>query len=114
MDILKIYEKVNLKVPLEQRRFINYYNDTVDELMTMHPDFVLIDNITYKPATNVHDDCLVRDLYIPPIVDNIIFLAGADKDGTYKTEFLRKAQLAYNKYWHDGSKNHHVKRMGWI
>ena len=32
VTLKEIYEKVSLKVPLEQRRFFNFFNDTVAEL----------------------------------------------------------------------------------
>ena len=41
MTILEIFEKVNLVTPIEQRRFFNYYEDSVNELLSMYGDFVL-------------------------------------------------------------------------
>ena len=40
MTLLEIFEKVNLVIPLEQRRFFNYFNDTVNELNTLYDGFV--------------------------------------------------------------------------
>lgn len=114
MDILDIYEKVNLKYPLEQRRFFNYYNDTVAELIARHPLFTLKSGDNYKPIKSMEDDCQVRDLYIPAIVDNILFFAGQDESGAVlKQEFIRKAQDAYLHYWNKTAHHKHTKRARW-
>ena len=44
MTILEIYEKVNLVVPIEQRIFFNFFEDTVNELQSLYGDFVFIEN----------------------------------------------------------------------
>ena len=38
LTALELFEKVNLRVSLEQRRFFNYLNDTIDELATKYQD----------------------------------------------------------------------------
>ena len=42
MTILEIFEKVNLVVPIEQRVFFNFFEDTVNELQSLYGDFVFI------------------------------------------------------------------------
>ena len=42
MTLLEIFEKVNLTIPIEQRKFFNYFEDTVNELQSLYRDFVLI------------------------------------------------------------------------
>ncbi len=111
MLIADIYESVNLKVPLEEKRFIHYYNDTVSELGAYHPQFLFIDGYDdYDPITDINSECTLRPLYIPAVIDNIIFLSGADTTGTYKSEFLRKSDSAYCKYWHDHAKGSRIKK----
>lgn len=112
MTLLEIFEKVNLVVPLEQRRFFNYFNDTVNELAALYSGF-LFDTTEgdYTPPQNLSDSVKVLPLYHNAIVDNILFLAGQNEN--YKSEFLRKAQLAYLKYWNDNAKGRRVKRMRW-
>ena len=53
MTILEIYEKVNLVIPIEQRVFFNYFEDTVNELQSLYGDFVFITDISEeKPQAN--------------------------------------------------------------
>lgn len=42
MTILEIFEKVNLVIPIEQRIFFNFFEDTVNELQSLYGDFVFI------------------------------------------------------------------------
>ena len=46
MTLLEMYEKISLKTPIEQRKFFNYFDDSVNELMSMY-DLVIIDGKTY-------------------------------------------------------------------
>ena len=111
MTILEIYEKVNLVVPIEQRIFFNFFEDTVNELQSLYGDFVFIENTVYTPPESLTDDNVVLPLYHNAIVDNIIFLAGGEE--TRKAEFIRKSRDAYLKYWNDNAKGRKMKRMEW-
>lgn len=111
MTLLEMFEKVNLVVPLEQRRFFNYFSDTVNELNTLYDGFVLETKGEYTPPKDLSDSVEVLPLYHSAIVDNILFLAGQDE--TYKGEFIRKSRLAYLKYWNDNAKGKRIKRMRW-
>lgn len=117
MTLLEIFEKVNLVVPLEQRRFFNYFNDTVNELNTLYDGFVLDAEAKakakgdYTPPQDLSDSVQVLPLYHNAIVDNILFLSGQNEN--YKGEFIRKSNLAYLKYWNDNAKGRRTKRMRW-
>ena len=111
MTILEIYEKVNLVVPIEQRRFFNYFDDSVNELQSLYRDFVFIEDKQYTPPPSLDDDNVVLPLYHNAIVDNILFLANAGE--TYKSEFIRKSKDAYLKYWNDNAKGRRKRRMRW-
>ena len=111
MTLLEIFEKVNLVIPLEQRRFLNYFGDTVNELNTLYNGFVLSSEGEYTPPQKVTDSVDVLPLYHNSIVDNILFLAGQNE--SYKSEFIRKSRLAYLKYWNDNAKGKRLKRMRW-
>ena len=111
MTLLGIFEKVNLVMPLEQRRFFNYFNDTVNELIALYGGFVLDSEEEYTPLKSLSDDIGVLPLYYPAIVDNILFLG--TKEEVYKTEFIRKSRTAYLKYWTDNAKGKRVKRVRW-
>jgi hypothetical protein len=111
MTILEIFEKVNLVIPIEQRRFFNAFEDTVNELQSLYRDFVFIEDVEYTPPTNLSDDNVVRPLYHNSIVDNILYLVGAGD--VYKSEFIRKSRDAYLKYWYDNAKGRRIRRMRW-
>lgn len=112
MTILEIFEKVNLTVPIEQRKFFNYYDDTVTELCALYDGFVFEKGEKYTPPNNIEKSKnYVLPLYSGAVVDNILYLAGAGE--VYKSEFLRKSKLAYNKYWYDNAKGRRMKRAGW-
>lgn len=112
--IKTIFEKVNLTAPIEQRRFFNYFNDSVNELCTMFGErFVFGKDEAgktkeYAPITALEDECAVLPLYSGAIVDNILFLSGAGE--TYKSEFMRKAENAYLEYWRENAKGRIMKR----
>ena len=86
MTILEIFEKVNLVIPIEQRVFFNFFEDTVNELQSLYGDFVFIEDKEYTPPESLTDDNVVLPLYHNSIVDNILFLA--NKGETYKGEFI--------------------------
>ena len=111
MSILEIFEKVSLVTPIEQRRFFNSFDDTVNELLSMYSGFVIEKDSEYQPLKRVDDICVVLPLYYDAIVDNIIFLSGGGE--TYKSEFLRKARNAYLKYWNDNAKGRIMKKREW-
>ena len=51
MTILEIFEKVNLVIPIEQRVFFNFFEDTVNELQSLYGDFVFIQDKREEPQT---------------------------------------------------------------
>ena len=114
MTILEIFEKVNLVIPMEQRVFFNFFEDSVNELQSLYGDFVFIEDKEYTPPTSLIDceyENVVLPLYHNSIVDNILFLA--NKGETYKGEFIRKSKDAYLKYWNDNAKGRRKRRMRW-
>lgn len=111
MTILKMFEKVNLVTPIEQRLFFNYFEDTVEELQALYDGFVFEKDAEYTPPSDLHDKNVVMALYHNAIVDNILFLAGQGE--TYKSEFIRKSREAYLKYWNDNAKGRKMKRRMW-
>ena len=115
MTLLEIFEKVNLVIPLEQRRFFNYFDDSVAELNATFGDFIFEAEVEeYEPPKELSNnpECVqVLPLCHNAIVDNIIFLAS--KDEAYKGEFLRKSRQAYLQYWRENAKGKRVKRGRW-
>ncbi len=111
INLTDIYEKVTLAVPLEEKRFLSYTDDTVKELLILCDGFVVPKGEQYETPTKLSVELNVLPLYADAIISNILFAATGDEK--YKNEFLRKARLAYLKYWKDGSKGRHMKRMRW-
>lgn len=109
MSIMEIFEKVNLVMPIEQRRFFNYFEDSVNELEALYSGFVFEEGAEYTPPSVLSDEkIVVRPLFHNAIVDNILFLAGGGE--TYKTEFLRKSRDAWLKYWNDKAKGRKLRK----
>ena len=111
MTIKEIFEKVNLVVPIEQRRFFNYFEDSVNELLSLYDSFVIEDGKEYIPPSALGDENVILPLYHNAIVDNIIFLESQNE--TYKTEFMRKARDAWLKYWNDNARGRRMKKPRW-
>lgn len=111
MTILEIFERVNLIVPIEQRKFFDYFEDSVNELQSLYGDFLFEENAEYSPPKTLLNENVVLPLYHNAIVDNILFLEGQDQ--TYKTEFIRKSTLAYHTYWNKNAKGRRIRRMRW-
>lgn len=111
MPMIDIFEKVNLIMPIEQRRFFNLFDDSVRELWSMYGDFVFTKGTEYQPPENLNDENVVLPLYHSAIVDNIVFLATADE--ARKSEFIRKSRDAYLKYWNGNAKGRKMRRLEW-
>ncbi|MCH5213192.1 MAG: hypothetical protein J1G06_09260 [Oscillospiraceae bacterium] len=114
MTIREMFEKVNLAVKLEQRRFFNYYEDSVNELRAIYDDkYIFKRETAYIPPTELTDTSALLPLYEEAVIDNILYKANAgdntNENNTYKTEFIRKSRSAYLTYWHRGAKG---KRLG--
>ncbi len=92
-DTRIIYEKVSLRTPLHERHYFNYLDDTCLELLALHPGKVKVnEDEEYKAAKRLSDYINIKGIFIPAIVDNILYLAGVGD--VFKTEFVRKAEEA--------------------
>ena len=113
MNILTMYRKVSLRLPLEQQRFFDYFNETAEELAATYNSFGMsvFVNDEFIPIGSLDDENPIKPLFCNAVIDNIIFLSGGDS--AYKAEFARKAGEAWNKYWGDKAKHRHVKRVSW-
>ena len=111
MTLLKIFEKVNLVIPIEQRKFFNFFEDTIEELESMYSGFVVEKDAEFSPPSELSEETVVRQLYKSAIVDNIIFLSTGEE--TRKSEFTRKSREAYLKYWCDNAKCKKIKGRKW-
>lgn len=110
---IEIFEKVNLVKEMEQRRFFNALNDTLDELRSMYADILITVNGAADPgeAWNLQDEIEGIDLYLGAIVDNINFINTGNE--TLKGEFIRKADNAHITDWKNRLKGVFIKRLRW-
>ncbi len=113
VKLLKVFEKVNLVFPLEQRDFLSYFEDTVAELSSMYGEkFIFSDGkYDFTPPESINSEVPVLEYYQKAITENILFLAGAGDE--HKSEFMRQAKDAYLKYWSDNAKGKKLRRNGW-
>lgn len=112
MNLVEIFEKVSLKSPIEQRRFLNYYNDTVDELKALYSPFVFeVADIEDEGAANLNDKITVRELYKAAIADNILYLSGCGSE--YRQQFAERAYNAWLEYWTKNAKGARIRRKRW-
>ena len=110
MKISSIFEKVNLIIPLEQRRFFNYLEDTESELISKYGEkFVLEDGASACTHNNKIDgEINILPQYEKAIANNILYLAGAGE--LYISEYLRLAEQAYIYYYRKNTKKRRLKR----
>ena len=112
MTLLEMYEKVSLKAPIEQRKFFNYYDDSVNELLALYDSYVIAKGKKFEaPTTDLYAEIVVLPLYHNAIVDNILFMIS--EDANYKSEFIRKSKDAHLKYWREHAKGVRQRRMRW-
>ena len=64
MCALELFEKVNLRVQLEQRRFLNYLSDTIDELAAEYQDVpkLIFTDGEKKTVSRISDDVGVLEI----------------------------------------------------
>ena len=116
IQVIEIFEKVNLIRPVEQRRFFNALNDTLWELRATYHDIQI--KVTNAGGEDLNgkahalmDKIDGLDLYLGAIVDNINFICGGEEKD--KGEFVRKADLAHKTDWKKRCFGKVIKRMEW-
>lgn len=113
MRVRTIFEKVNLVYPVEQRRFFNLLNDTINELDGLYgavSKLLYAEGREQEAITDLDCETTLLPLYQNSLVDNVLFFL--TKEENYKNEFLRKSQAAYLKYWNTNAKGRKIKRKG--
>ena len=112
---LKIFEKVNLRVPVGQRRFFHFLNEAVNELIARYgAEYVLETEYAgrgFRPIESLNDPLQLRAQFVNPVLYGI--LSAALPDDKAKAEELRLADEAYTSVWKDSMKGRRIKRNGW-
>lgn len=108
MTVLQMYERVCLTTELDQRRFVNYLNDTQTEIVSLYGERI---KLTAQDIDAIDDDVLLDEKFHPAIVDNILYLAG--QDDKYKESFLAKSHAAFLNLWNKNARRKQVKCKGW-
>ena len=105
MEFKKMYERVLLVTPLEQRRFFDYYEASVNELtMMFDAKYVMKKDCKFEAPENIEYEDKTRVFFHEPIIDNILYMAGCGD--IYKTEFIRKANQAVKEAWKEQYEEH--------
>ena len=112
---LKLFEKVNIRVPLEQRRFFNFLNEVINELISRYgAEYVLESEYAdrgFRPIESLNDPLQLRAHVVNPVLYGI--LASALGDESAKAEEIRLADEAYAGIWRGGTKGRRIKRNSW-
>lgn len=115
MKIKSIFEKVNLIIPLEQRRFFNYLEDTANELISKYGEKFVLENgasvCSFDNNIDGESEINILPLYEKAIVNNILFNAGAGEQ--YISEFIRHAEQAHLYYWRVNAIGKRLKKKEW-
>lgn len=82
MTILEIFEKVNLIIPIEQRVFFNFFEDTVNELQSLYGDFVFITDLKDKETQANNSYIVSVDANGNRYVNGVLFNDSTVADGS--------------------------------
>lgn len=103
MNTRSIYDRVCLTNPVDQNKFIQFFNDAVRFLVSNYDDkYVFEKDSEYSEIHHINDMSGVRDIYADSIVDGIISFITMDE--MKKGDFYTKAELAYKKVWREFAK----------
>ena len=138
MNLKNLFEKVNIRQPTDERTFLNFFNESVEELYVMFGakyvtkisadkelpekekdeikseaiDTVTEDNSFVKSLND--KNCVYRHYHLP-ILYNILYLLGLGD--SYKSMFLQRSEEAYQKVWKEqlnsSSEKKIIKRSRW-
>ena len=99
MTIKKMYEAVNMRVPIDERTFFEYFNESVAELVLKYKAkyiYTAFDEETNNPTvSSLKDENPIFDLYHIAVLYNILYLCGLGD--SYKTLSLSYADEAHLK-----------------
>lgn len=101
----ELFASVSVRCPIDQYKFIYYFNQTVDEINLMYPLFTPLQHMN-----SFLDEREYPDILHGPISDNILFLAGFGDQ--YKSEFLRKMKYVFCAWWKMKQKKNGIIKRG--
>ena len=94
---------------MSQADFLNYYNDTINEIVNLYGESLTIDGNALDICTSLDEEVCLDDAYTEAIIDNIIYLANNDNT-VKKNEYIRKSKNAYNRLWSRRARNMKFRR----
>lgn len=116
MTIKKMYEAVNMRTPIDERTFFEYFNESVAELvLKFKAKYIFTDNEKEKnpQISSLNEDNPIFDLYHIAVLYNILYLCGLGD--TYKTMFLSYSEEAnLQKEKERDTRGDFMKREEWI
>lgn len=115
MTIKKMYEAVNLRTPIDERTFFEYFNESVAELvLKFKAKYIFTDDEKEKnpQISSLNEDNPIFDLYHIAVLYNILYLCGLGD--AYKTMFLSYSEEAnLQKEKERDTKGDYIRSEGW-
>lgn len=111
MKTENIYEYVCKVISVPQDRFFAALNYTVRELVSKYGVFTVTGTDAVPDAVRTDEDVKVRDEFITPLTDNILYLLTGNPD--YKTDFTAHAQYAYHTVWRKINRGKRIRKEIW-
>ena len=111
MDIKYLYERICMKAPMEQDRFLAAVNYTIRELISLYGSEYVQSGGPVRPVLHVNSDPGIYEDYEDALFDNVMYFAS--NDASYKTDFVAHAQYAYHNVWRRKTKGKRIHREAW-
>ena len=111
MKTEKIYEYVCKVITVPQDRFFAALNYSVRELVSKYGAFIVTGRDAVTDAVRTDEGVRVRDEFITPLTDNILYLLTGDSN--YKTDFTAHAQYAYHTVWRKNNSGKRIRKENW-
>lgn len=82
MVLRTLFERVTRYKPVDTVAFLDYYNDTVQRLLSLYGEKYVLDSggRSVADAVTLDDTSDVRDEYFPCVQRHILYLAGGNAD----------------------------------
>lgn len=99
MNTRSVYDRVCLTNPVEQNKFVQFFNDSVRSLVGVYDSKYVFEEDTcdYSEIMHINDMSGVRDIYAECITDNVLYLVSGDNQK--RVDFVNKADMAYKTVW---------------
>ena len=111
MDLKYLYERVCMKAPIGQDRFLAAVNYTLRELVSLYGEPFVQQQGPARVLTGMNADPGLYEDYEDAVYDNVMYFATGD--GNWKTDFVAHAQYAYHNVWRRKTKGKRIGKEAW-